>query len=236
METESAVTQVEDVQSRLESTLEDYQEQHRYERLSEIGAIMEETILQQELANALFEEPVSIDTEVVEEVTRIRRIVRADELRQLDEDSVEGLEENVRSEERRISSQIKERCIDRLDTVQAFSKLNQELEFMDQSRLQALQNLLRDWNQGWDALEVGEADSLEERITEARETGEVMDSVYLDAVKAIGDAFSESEIQSIVDRLLNEGMLTLNGLEPEEIQALSNSEIGPYLRVSLSDD
>jgi hypothetical protein len=62
-----------------------------------------------------------------------------------------------------------------------------------------------------------------------------MDTVYADAVEAIGDVFSGSEIQTIVDRLLNKGALTLNGLEPEEIQALSESEIGPYLRVLFSN-
>jgi hypothetical protein len=196
---------------------------------------MEETLLQKELANALFEEQVTIDSEAIEEVTQIQRIVRDDELRRLDESSIEELEEKVQSEERRISSQIKERCINRLETVQAFSKLNQELEFMDQSRLNALEDLLQDWNRDRGSLEVSEAESLEERIADAREMGEVMDTVYADAVDAIGDVFSGSEIQTIVDRLLNKGALTLNGLEPEEIQALSESEIGPYLRVSFSN-
>jgi SHS2 domain-containing protein len=171
MQTENNAVQVEDIQSRLESTLADYQEQHRYERLRGIGTTMEETLLQKELANALFEEQVTIDSEAIEEVTQIQRIVRDDELRRLDESSIEELEEKVQSEERRISSQIKERCINRLETVQAFSKLNQELEFMDQSRLNALEDLLQDWNRDRGSLEVSEAESLEERIADAREMG-----------------------------------------------------------------
>lgn len=226
--------QVENIQARLKSTFAEYQQQHRYEQLEEIGKQMERTLMKQALANALFKQTVTIDSEAIEEVNKVKRFVQRDEITKLDDEEIDSLEQTISTQERHLDKTIQECRMEKLESVQAFSQLNEELEFMNQGRLNALVQLLDNWE--WEAMVDADADStLDDRIDEAVEIGELMADVYKDAQQALGEEFSGTQIQEIIDQLLNEDSLPIGELDIQEVQALSDSKVGPYLELSLTD-
>lgn len=223
----------ENVQQRLESTYEEYQQQHRYEKLDEVAGQMETILLQQALANALFDDSLAVDSETVDRVREIREQVAQNDLNALTDETIETLEAELATAERQLNEAIQERRMERLETVEAFVELNDTLEFMDDSRLSALQHILDNWE--WESMVVTDDATVGETLDDAAETGEVMATVYRDAQRALGEEFSGTQIQDIVDQLLNQRSLPVESLGSEEVQALSESVVGPYLQLTLGD-
>ena len=221
--TTDQIPSTDNIEDRLEATYAEYQQQHRYERLDDIAEVMEQTLVQRELATALFDDDFEVDDDIVDNVQEIKEHVARNAITELTDEQIETVKRELTEEERELS-----------ETIRAFTKLNDQLGFMDGSRLTAVKELLDNWD--WESIVPADDDAtLEAKLDAAAETGEIMADAYTEAQQALGQEFSGTQIQDIVDQLLNEDSFPIENLNAEEMQALGDSVVGPYLQLTLSD-
>lgn len=234
MSTEQSTRRIESIESRLEAVLSEYQQKHRYTELDKIADKMEGTVLQQRLANTLFEGSIEIDEDAQAEVQEIMEYVERGDIEYVESGEVASLRQTVTSEEKRITEQIQSLRFDHRKTVRAFVKLNQEVDAVDNDRLNALQSLLEHWD--WEnMLTVGADASLDEKVDEAVEVGNLMSGIYQEAIDAFGEAFGNEEVQSQVDTLINGEAIEMDTLTQSQLSSLLDTKVSPYIELSLSD-
>lgn len=222
---------------RLEIVHAQYQQRHVYSRLDDIADTMERTLLQITIAEHLFGASISVDEAAQETVESIREQLQAspeegtDEL--VDEDELSELEETVEAEENRVSNRIQEVRVQRASTVKAMQRLNEEVALVDTARLQALVTLLDTWE--WQSqVYTADATTFEERKAAAESFAKDMREVLDDTKEKIGAEFAGSDIESLVDTLLQGDKLSLTGLTESEREALAESKLGGHLTVTLA--
>lgn len=230
-------TQVADsLMDRLQRVYNQYQQQHVYDRLNQIAAEMEDTLLQVTIADVLFEETIELEKSAQQSVADVRAALNQDEETvegqsiTMDEADIDELEQVVTTEAERIETRIHELRTQHASAVEAMQQLNEELNVAESDQLAVLSSLLSDWN--W-RNHIPEADSFEERRTEAIAFAEDMDTVLEESRQKIGAGFEGEDIETLAETLLNGDRLSLTDLEPAQRDALAESELGRYLTVSL---
>lgn len=219
------------IQTDLEEVYRRYQQSHLYETLDEVADTMETILLRRRIANQIFESNVDIDEETRSVIDTARKQVGTDDLDRLEE-MVEETQSKVDQAKNDVDTQIHEIRTELLDTVRALVKLNEEIEAVDPDCLESLQEFLedRDWYRRVGRKENG---SLEDKLQEAEELGVEMREILDEARGAIGDEFEGSDIQNIVEELLESGGISFTDLTPEQRTALAESELGDHIELSL---
>lgn len=222
--------------ARLQRVYNQYQQQHVYDRLNQIAAEMEDTLIQVTIANGLFEKTIELDESAQQNVADVRAALSqdgdtaADRSIGIDESDIDELEQVVKDEAERVETSIHELRAQQSSTVEAMEHLNEEINVADSERLAVLSKLLSDWN--WRD-HISETDSFEEKRTEAVAFAEEMEAVFEESRQKIGAGFEGEEIETLAETLLNGDKLSLTELEPAQRDALADSELGQYLTVSL---
>ncbi len=214
-----------------------YRRQGLEDELEEIAQKMEDTLLQQALADGFFDETLEIDREakgaVSETLDTLQRADRDEGDYDAVEEQVEALRERVENEETRIANKIQQLRIKRQEKVSGMRRLNERVERADSTQLKALETLLEDWN--WKTHVYSEdVDTYEQRREEALQYGEDMSFVFTQLKNDLFGVYDGTELRPLVDKLLDDDRLILAALSETERQQLAESDLGEYIELKLS--
>ena len=219
-------------EGQLQNMYERYRRRDLEDRLEDVADTMEATILQQALAEALFDATIEIDREAKEAVDSSLNALEREDYEQVEE-NFDELESRVEEEQTRVSNEIQKLRLDRLDTVRAMRRLNERVEEVDSMRLEALEQLLDDWN--WKGQVYTEtASSLSDRRSEAVEYGEDMADIFEKMKQDLFGPYKGSDLWPLVESLLDEERLTYGDLTSKERDLLAESDLAAYVELSLS--
>jgi len=219
------------LQGDLEDVYESYRHQHLQKRLDEIAVKMEETLLQITIARRLFDSKLTVEEDTQEKISKARSLLDDGNIEAL-ADMIDDLDQSVSQENTRVENEIHELRIQKYETAKAMRRINEQIQVMDQGQLRGLEYLFDNWE--W-KVQVGydEKETFEARQEAAREFAEDMAGVFAEAKESIGGAFDDSTVQHLVNALLNEERITLSDLDQDEVQDLTESELGNFVEISL---
>lgn len=221
-----------DFTEQLERIYRRHRRQHLRSDLNEIAGTMEKTIHQRILAEEFLQESVDIDAEARQAVQDARELLAQENYDEL-ERRLDDLRDTVETQERLINNQIQEVRIGIYQTVQGMIRLNDRLERFDDSKLDALEQLLADWN--WEPhVYRGEVETFEGYNQAAAEYGRDMRRFFEEAKTAIFGPYMETPLEEIVMQVLDEDPLFLATLTDEELEQLRESDLPEYFELSLS--
>lgn len=219
-------------EGQLHQMYDRYRREHLRERLDSLAETMEETLLQQTVASAFFDETVPIDDEVKAAVEATVAELEAGEYDVVD-DKLDALERDIEGVETRVSNTIQELRIAREDTVRAMRRLNERVDRVDSSQVEALESLLDQWD--WKPqVYLDGHESFAERREEAQQYGEDMSMVFEMLKEELFGAYDGTELRPIVDRLLDDQRFELSQLTATERRQLAESDLADYIELRLS--
>lgn len=219
------------IQQEVEHVYRQYQQAHLYETLDDVASKMERQLLEITIANELLDTEIEISSEAKEAVETAQRELDTGDFDEL-ENRVEATKQKVESEESRLSNKIPESRVNLSNTVEALSKLNREVGFMDDEELDSLAELLNSW--AWESeIDWDNTETIEERITDAERFARHQRSIFEEATDAIGEEFEGSEVQTLVKSLLTGDGISLTDLDTDQREALAESELADHIELSL---
>lgn len=223
--------QSEPIQTQLEGVYRQYQQAHLYEALDEIAGEMERQLLQKRISNTLFGTEFEISSDTKDSVETAQQKLGTDDLDALEE-QIKATREEVESEPSEINTKIQESRVELHNTVEALTKLNNEIGFTNSEDLNSLEELLDSW--AWES-EIGwdDTNSTEERLRNAEEFARRMRETFEEASNAIGEEFEGSEVQTLITSLLTGGGISLTELDSDQREALAESELADHIELSL---
>jgi len=232
-------------EAQLESMYQRYRRQGLEDELEELAQIMEDTLLQQALAERFFDETIEIDrdakSEVRETLDKLERAQRqsgtagetTQELYDSIKASIDTLRDRVEQEETKVQNRIQQLRIERQETVSGMRRLNERVNRADGAQLEALEHLLEDWN--WKTHVYSEdAETYEQRRQEAIQYGEDMSFVFDQLKDDLFGIYDGTELRPLVDKLLDDERLVFGALTETERQQLADSDLSEYIELKLS--
>ena len=221
----------ESFQSQLEAVYERYRHQSFESRLDDIAETMEETVLQRSLAEAFLGTDVEIDDEAKRAVREAQQIVEREQYEELEE-HLDDLERLVEDQERRVSNQIQATRISMSTTVRGMIRLNKRVERVDETKLQAIETLLDDWD--WKSqVYRDEITGIDAYKQEAEKYGRDMRQFFEEAREAIFGPYNGTPLEEIVDKLLEDDRFSLASLSDEQLRRLRDSDLADYVGLTL---
>jgi len=211
---------------------ERYRRQHLEDELEDLATTMEETLLQQEIAETFFETAIEIDEDIKSAVERTTEKLRNGAYDTV-ESELDDVAERVERAETHVTNEIQELRIDRQDTATAMRRLNERVERVDGAQMQALESLLEDWNWKEDVYD-DHNETFEERRDAAAKFGEDMRFVFDTLKDDLFGVYEGTELRPLVESLLDEDRLRLGDLTPEERRQLAESDLADYVELKLS--
>jgi len=218
-------------EDRLASMYDRYRRQHLEDELDALATTMEETLLQQRVAETFFEATIDIDGDVKADVEATVDKLEAEEYDAVEED-LDELAREVERAETHVTNRIQQLRLDRRDTATAMRRLNERVERVDPTQLQALEDLLGDWNWRGDIYEGNE--TFESRREAAAEYGESMKFIFESLKDDLFGPYQGTELKPLVDDLLDEEPLRLGNLTEKERGQLADSDLADYVELRLS--
>lgn len=219
----------------LTDRLKRIREQHRRrtlsDRLNKIGETMEETLLKRELAEAFFEETVEIDNEAKTAVAEMRDLL-SEEAYDTVEARIDDVETKVGRVETSVDNRIQELRISRNETVSAMQRLNNRVERVNDTQLEALGLLLDEW-QWKEQVYLGDDEDLDRLKENARTYGNEMRDAF-SALKEELFGHYPSKIRDLIYRMIDDERLSYNDLTDEQRRLLAESDLGEYIELRLS--
>ncbi|WP_222913492.1 hypothetical protein [Natrinema sp. SYSU A 869] len=219
-------------EDQLESMYERYRRQHLEDELEALAMTMEETLLQQAIAETFFEESIEIESDVKAAVEATVEKLEAGKYDTV-EAELDELSKQVDRAETRITNRIQQLRIDRQDTATAMRRLNERVQRIDGSQLQALETLLDDWN--WkEEVFVESNETYADRRKTAAQYGEDMRVVFETLKEQLFGVYEDTELRPLVDDLLDDDRLRLGDLTLAERRQLADSDLANYIELKLS--
>lgn len=219
-------------ENQLESMYERYRRQHLEDELEALSTTMEETLLQQAIAETFFGESIEIDSGVKAAVEATVEKLEDGEYDTV-ESELDDLSTQVDRADTRVTNRIQQLRIDRQDTATAMRRLNERVERIDGTQLRALESLLDDWN--WkEEVYVESNETFAERREAAAQYGKDMKMVFETLKEQLFGVYEGTELRPLVDDLLDDDRLRLGDLTPAERRQLSDSDLADYIELKLS--
>lgn len=219
-------------EDQLQELYDQHRRQHLEDELESLAQAMEETLLQQAIAETFFDETIHIDEEVKETVSKTVEKLNAKKYDDV-EATLETLTTQVDKTETRVTNRIQKLRIERQETVSAMRRLNERVDRVDGTKLEALETLLEDWE--WKPqVYLDTHDSFEEYEHEARQYGETMAAINENLTEELFGVYDDTELKPLVDKLLDDEPLQFGALSPEERQQLTESDLADYIELKLS--
>lgn len=228
--------QTADDERNFEENIEDIYQQYRHRQLAsqleDIAETMEETILQRILAEKFLQTDLEIDDDAKQAVSEARDLLDDGEFEKLGE-RIERLESTVEDQKRHISNEIHEVRIEMRSRVSGMQRLNERVERVSEVKIQAVHELLTDWDWKGQVYREKEWDfeTLKER---AVEYGEDMRRYFEECREAIFGPYDGTPLESTVNGLLLDYQLYLNELSDEQIDQLRDSDLVDHVELKLS--
>ena len=154
---------------------------------------------------------------------------RKDEL----ERRIDELERKVDDQKRRVSNEIHEARIAMRSRVDGMKRLNERVERVSEVKLQAVHELLSDWDWKGQVYKNQDLDfeALKER---AAEYGEDMRRYFTECREEIFGPYEGTTLESIVDGLLSDDQLYFDTLTDEQVEQLRESDLVDHVELTLS--
>ncbi|WP_254523989.1 hypothetical protein [Natrinema caseinilyticum] len=220
------------LENQLKSMYERYRRQHLEDELEAVATTMEETLLQQSIAETFFGESIDIDNNVKTAVEATVEKLEAGEYDAV-ESELDDLSTKVDRADTRVTNRIQQFRIDRQDTATAMRRLNERVERIDGTQLRALESLLDDWN--WkEEVYVESNETFAERREAAAQYGKDMKMVFETLKEQLFGVYEDTELRPLVNDLLDDDRLRLGDLTPKERQQLADSDLANYIELKLS--
>lgn len=222
----------ESFQTQLETVYERYRHRSLEATLDDIAETMERTILQRVLAEAFLGTDVEIEDDAKQAVAEARELVEQNRYSELDS-RLDELERIVEDQERRVSNQIQETRIEMLNTVTGMTRLNERVDRVDSTKLQAIETLLDDWDWKGQVYRTDNED-FETREDHAAQYGHDMREFFDEARDEIFGPYDDTPLEEIVDNLLSDYRLSLDELSDAQIDQLRDSDLDEYIELKLT--
>ena len=218
----------------LHDQLLDVQEEHRRRHLSdeldELSETMEETILQRHLAKGFFKEEITIDSKAKTRVQDVLDLLENEEYEKV-ETQLNDLEDKVETAATTVENRIQELRLKHNSTVAAMRRLNRKVERVNETRLEALEELLGDWR--WKVHVYDDESGLSTLKENANQYGKEMRDAFEDMKEELFGAYPE-EIRNLVFRMIEDERLSYDDLSQNQRQELANSDVSEYIELTLS--
>lgn len=219
-------------QDRVEDIYKQYRHRSLESTLDDLAETMEETLLQQTIAEAFFEESIDIDGDVKRAVESARETLESGDYDDLD-DELTDLSTQIERAEAHVTNRIQNLRIDRQDTAAAMRKLNERVERVDSSQLLALESLLEDWNWKQDIYQESN-ETFADRRKAADRYGSDMKLVFETLKDELFGPYKGTKLEPLVDELLNDDPFRLSKLTAEQRRQLVKSDLADYIELRLS--
>jgi hypothetical protein len=211
---------------------ERYRRRSLASNLDDIAGTMQETILQRDLVRAFFGDGVDIDRDTKHAVADLVESLRAEEYETVEKE-LPSLSKLIEKQAVDVGNAIQVLRLNRLGTVRAMHRLNNRVKQVDSMRIEALEELLDDWN--WrQHIDSDPAEPLSERRSKAESYGKEMAHVFDQLQKEIFGPYENTEVWPIVESLLNDDRLAFATLSPDEREKIAESELADHIELSLS--
>ena len=226
----------EDTTQNFEASIEEIYQQYRHRQLAkqldEIAETIEETILQQILAEEFLETELEIDPEAKQAVSEAQELLESGDFETLGE-RITDVEAQVEDQKRQIRNKIHKVRITMQSRVNGMMRLNERVERVSEVKLQAIHELLSDWDWKGQVYREEEYDfeTLKER---AAEYGEDMRRYFEECREQIFGPYEGTPMEPIVDKLLSDDRLSLDELSDEQISQLRESDLVDHVELALS--
>jgi hypothetical protein len=219
-------------QDQLKSIYEQHRHRSLESRLDDIAETMEETLLQQTIAEAFFEESIEIDSDVKRAVEGARETLDSEEYEEL-EDELANLSTQIERAEAHVTNRIQNLRIDRQDTASAMKRLNERVERVDEAQLDALLSLLEDWNWKQDVYRESN-ETFVDRREAAEQYGSDMKFIFETLKDELFGPYRGTKVEPLVDKLLDDDRFRLSDLSAEQRKQLVESDLADYIELKLS--
>jgi hypothetical protein len=222
----------ESFEDRLEAMYERYRRRSIGDKLEDIAEEMEDTLLQQAMAEAFFDERLEIDSDAKAAVEELRAALGEGNYETV-ENKLDNVETAVETAAAAVETEIQRYQLEMLSTVQAMERLNERVNRVNEVRLQSLRQLLEDWN--WEMyLDVDDDAPFEHKREEAQAIGQELVETFEELKEKLFGPYKGTELWHIVEQLLDEERLTYAALTPDERELLAESDLTEYVELSLS--
>jgi len=218
----------------LEQVYERYRHRELDERLDEVAKTMEEIILQKILAEAIFGIEMETQDDTEQTVRKMNSYLDMNNLKRVEEE-MDDLEEIVNDESHMVNMRIQEARTEMSDKMEAMKRLNHRVEQVDEESLEEIAGLLDRWSWKEKIYTEDESDEdIEELKSRARKYGENIRQSYDRAKDELFGSYKGTELEDIVDGLLNEERFSLDNITDEQLKLLRDSELEEHVELSLS--
>lgn len=218
-----------DLEQRLEKVYQRYRRRSLERRLDEVATDMSATILQIVIAEEML--PASefnVPQDATDAVERGETLLREKQFDELDEE-IDEIKETVTDARRDIENDISIARGAQRDVLRVMQELNEEMNIIDQERLEGLATLIHSW--AWETQIEGE--SFEERKASAEEYGTNMRVSYDEVRTDLFDSYADGELLETVEEIIHD-RLTLEDLSTDELTALKQTGLTQYIELRFS--
>ncbi|WP_435319022.1 hypothetical protein [Haloarchaeobius sp. TZWSO28] len=221
--------------SEFETELKNYYEQKRQSQLTtKIGkaaGIMRETLLLCAVYDEVFDETITPDGSIRDDVKTLRSHVQNSEFDAI-ESKIDGVLTELRNERDSAREQLQIDLHDVEDRINGFRSLNKRINEVDEERIDDLFSTV----QTLDDVPTDEEQEYEQLVGQVRNAA----SAFVKELEAVEDdlfeGFRGSDIEEQVRSLLQGDTFHLTQPEEDELIALRESQLGPYLTLSLEGE
>ncbi|WP_440764400.1 hypothetical protein [Natronorubrum sp. DTA7] len=221
--------------SEFETELKNYYEQKRQSQLTnkigQAASLMRETLLLCAVYDEVFEGTITPNQSIRDDVEILRSHVQNSEFDAIEskiESALADLEEE--RDDAREELQIELRDLE--DRINGFRSLNKRISEVEEERIDELFDTI----EGLDDVPIDEEREFEQLENEVREAA----SEFVQELEAVEDdlfeGFRGSDIEEQVRSLLQGETMHLTQPDGEELNALRESQLGPYLTLSLEGE
>lgn len=219
-----------------EESIEEIYQQYRHRQLAsqleDIAETMEETILQRILAQEFLQTDIEIDDDAKQAVTEARELLEEGDFETLG-GRINVLRSEVEDQKRQVSNDIHKIRIGMQSRVNGMRRLNERVERVSEVRLQAVHELLSDWD--WKGQVYRNDEWSFERLKQrAADYGKDMREYFEECREEIFGPYVGTPLESIVEGLLSDQQLFLGELTNKQIDLLRDSDLEDYVELSLS--
>lgn len=223
-------TETKSLHDQLIDVKEEHRRRHLSDELNEISETMEETILQRHLAKGFFKEEVAIDNEARTRVQEVLDLLQNEEYEAV-ESELKDLENTVETAATTVENRIQELRLKHNSTVAAMRRLNKKVERVNETRLEALEELLGDWR--WKVHVYDDESDLSTLKQNANQYGKEMREAFEEMKEELFGAYPE-EIRNLVFRMIEDERLSYDDLSQNQRQELADSDVSEYIELTLS--
>lgn len=218
-------------QSELENYYETQRRSHLTAKLQTATEFMEETLLLCEVYDVLFEDELSPDEDVRSQVSSLREDARSKEFDALDEE-LSGALDALESERDDIRSELQHELHDIEERIGGFEALNQRVEKIDPDRIDSLKETVSELDQ----VTIESDTEFEHRVQEIRTETQKFENELKNVESSLFEDFRGSDIEELVRSLLSGEELRLAERTAAELNSLKDSELEPYVTLSLEGE